>query len=198
MREFYCHIDFDQQREQSKFLMRRDAEYWMDSHRIHHERTFYGINPKYLFCIICFIAALSLAVILCAYTLHASSRPAPREPEASEVPVEDTTPALAEHPVETPTIYDRCSADYLSYEDAWALYEQSGPAQLQFCINLIYARHGYFFGEGNKNDIYFSKQEWYQNLEKKDVTYEDLNAYEQKNVSLFVKILEAEGYRQPQ
>lgn len=201
MRKFNCHIGFDQQREQSKLLMRRDAEYWLDSHGRLYERTFYGISRRNLICIICFIAILFLALILCAYALYASIRPASEETAAHEAPIEDAAPVPAENPtempIETPTIYDRCSIDYLSYADAWALYEQSGPNQLQFCINLIFARHGYDFGEGNKNAIYFSKQEWYQNLEKKSVAYEDLNAYERENVDLFVKILVDEGYRQP-
>lgn len=198
MREFNCRIGFDQQREQSKLLMRRDAEYWLGSHGRLYERTFYGISRKSLICIICFITVLFLALILCTYTLYANIRPASGDTEAPEAPTEEAAPVPTENPTEAPTIYDRCSIDYLPYADAWALYEQSGSDQLQFCINLIYARHGYVFKEGSKNDIYFSQQEWYQNLEKKSVAYEDLNAYERKNVDLFVRILEDEGYRQPQ
>ena len=128
MSKLHCRIGFDQQREHSKFLIRRNAEYWLDPHGKLYEQTSYGINKRYLVCIICLVAVFSLALVLCGYIVHAHSGSASQAAADLEASAEEAAPVSAETHMETPTIYDRCSNDYLSFEDAWALYEQSGPS----------------------------------------------------------------------
>ncbi len=198
MGKHYCNIDFNDQHEHSELLIRRNAEYRLDSYGRLYEQTYYSINRRKIACIIGLILILIffLAFLFCGYIVHAHYSFTAQETSESEVPDAEETSEPDECPTEAPTIYDRCSTEYISYADAWALYEQGGPDQLQFCINLMYARHGYAFEAGGKNDIYFSQQEWYQNLEKRKVPYKELNPYEQTNSDLLFGILEDEGYRQ--
>lgn len=197
MSKHYCNIDFNNQHEHSELLIRKNAEYQLDSQDRLYVQTYYSINRKKMVCIIGLILILMffLVFLFCGYIVHAHYSFAAQETSESEVPDAEEASGPDEYPTEAPTIYDRCSTEHISYADAWALYEQGGPDQLQFCINLIYARHGYRFKSGDKNDIYFSQQEWYQDLEKGSVYYEELNPYEQANSDLLVGILEDEGYR---
>ena len=96
------------------------------------------------------------------------------------------------------TIMERCYTEYLTEED---LYEAAGKdgnlgETLQYLINFIYARNGHDFEEGGIIDSLFQEESWYQEIsEKRIVTYENLNRYEQKNIDTMVTILEKEGYR---
>lgn len=96
------------------------------------------------------------------------------------------------------TIMERCYTEYLTEED---LYEAAGKdgnlgETLQYLINFIYARNGHDFEDGGIIDSLFQEESWYQEIsEKRIVTYENLNRYEQKNIDTMVTILEKEGYR---
>lgn len=193
MDNIHCRVAFDNRHESAGFIARKEAEYCLTSRGDLIEHTTYCINGRKF--IIVILAAVSVfVVIIGACTVYAHGRKTWNVYEESGTPSVEEPNVTIEIITEELTIYDRCSSEYLSEEEAWEIYEQEGPFQLQFYINLMYARHGYDFGSGNVNDIYFNKQEWYQKLEK-EICYEDLNSFEQKNSDLFVKILEAEGYR---
>lgn len=194
MDNIHCHVPFDNRHESANFIARREAEYWLTPQGKLIEHTSYQINRRKLL-IIVLAVVLAGVFIIGVYMTYAYYKYNLTEKEVDEISDACVAENKEEAFAEESTFFDRCSSEYLSETEAWEYYEQEGPFQLQFCINFMYARHGYAFKPGDVNDIYFNKQEWYQKLEKRKVYYEDLNSFEQKNSDLFFKILEVEGYR---
>lgn len=193
MNEMHCRLKFDDQNQNSNVIARKDSQYRLTPRGDLIEHTTYSIDRRKLIIIISAVI-FSFVFTIGVCTVYAYSRNE-EEYEESESSAAEESDITEEIVTEKPTIYDRCSSEYLSEEEAWAFYETEGPAQLQFIINLMFARHGYSFGPGVDDGLFFNKQEWYQKLEKREVPYEDLNPFEQKNTDLLVGILEAEGYR---
>lgn len=201
MNRAQCNITFDDKYTVAKYLIRRNAEYWLDAQGTLHEKMSFELNKNkirkiflLLFALLAFF--ISIPIIKPLTERKTEEAPAREIFAAKTIHVNADTANAGTH-TEMPEIYDRCSREYLTEPELTALCRQeAGAPQLQFCINLMYARHGYIFKEGSECDIYFNKQGWYQQLEKGNVSYDDLNIYERANSDLIVRILIEEGYRE--
>lgn len=198
MRDMSCRIVYNNGLRGAGVFLKKDAYYWLDSRGRMHERTSYGINKLLL---IWLVAIFTIVLIsICGYIVFTkftfatvvTEEEITKDNERQVAVEKDIQNEIA---VKVPPIGERCSHSYLTNEEIRKIYEQEGPDQLQFYINLMYARHGQIFRKGSKNDLYFNQQEWYQKLEKGTVCYEDLNDFEKKNVDLLSAFLKKEGYR---
>lgn len=195
MNDLSCRIDYDNEHRGSEAFIKKEAFYWLDPQGRMYERTSYGINKSLLMGLIVFLIIILIIVCICILFTKNSLILKEEESKNTEKQIAIEEDVQKETVGEAPTIGERCSNSYLTNEEIRKLYEQEGPDQLQFYINLMYARHGNTFEKGSNNDLYFSEQDWYQKLEKKVVCYEDLNEFEKKNVDLFSIFLEEKGYR---
>lgn len=66
---------------------------------------------------------------------------------------------------------------------------------LRYAINEIYARNGYEFQVDGKYYTYYNQYEWYRETAKQNVTYDMMNSYEQKNITMLVGVENELGYR---
>ncbi|MCI9369980.1 MAG: YARHG domain-containing protein [Lachnospiraceae bacterium] len=89
-------------------------------------------------------------------------------------------------------IFPNSSVELLTYEQIEKLKSldssYSFDILLHFCINEIFARHGYQFSSDGIYITHYSQYEWYNNLSKQNIEYSDLSQIEQKNVDLLVNI----------
>lgn len=188
---YACEIYHEKNKDRKNYLIRTESQYSFDENHVLHEVVKYRLNMAK---IICNCIRLSLIVLLILFGVGLASA------KVAESKVVETDKEIQETETEkklTEVIFDKCSSDYLDEEEIYELYfdKESFCSQLQFYINLMYARHGQAFAKGGDSNAYFQEQEWYQQLVKKEVSYEELNEYEQKNVNLLVGILKREGYR---
>lgn len=174
-----------------KCLVRTEATYQLDEDFVLHENVEYRVKWNRLWSII--------LIFLIASTLLLWGKGLGEEKTEEKTEEYFTNEALGEDicvKIEEVSIFDRCSTEYLSEDEITSICQKEAGAEiLQQVINMMYARHGQEFMAGGKVDVYFRGQEWYQQIEKEEVTYEDLNLFEQKNSDLIVSILEEAGYR---
>lgn len=187
-KEYACEISHEKNKERKNYLIRTESQYSFDENYVLHEVVKYRLNMRkiiYNFIWLGFIVLLILFGIGLASPKGAENKAVETDKEA------ETEKKLTEE------IFDKCSSNYLEEGEIYKLYsdKESFCEQLQFYINLIYARHGQAFERGGASDAYFQEQEWYEQLVKKEVGYEELNEFEQENVNLLVGILKREGYR---
>ena len=188
---YACEISHEKNKERKNYLIKTESQYSFDENHVLHEVVKYRLNMGkiiYNFIWLSFIVLLILFGVGLASAKGAENKAVETDKEIQETETENK---LIE------VIFDKCSSNYLDEEEIYELYsdKESFCDQLQFYINLMYARHGQAFERGGDSDAYFQEQEWYQQLVKKEVSYEELNEFEEKNVNLLVGILKREGYR---
>lgn len=66
---------------------------------------------------------------------------------------------------------------------------------LRMSVNEIYARHGQEFKEGEENDLYYQKYDWYKETKKHAVEWNEFNYVEKANLRLLISMEEEFGYR---
>lgn len=205
MEKHRCRLVAVEDWEKCGIIMKVESQYLLDDNNVLHENALYILNIRkfvlLVTSIIC-VAALGHAIIArCMSAVQIAD-----ESECTKATVEvvaEATQEMMSEEVDSiatskKTIMERCYTEYLTEED---LYEAAGKdgnlgETLQYLINFIYARNGHDFEEGGIIDSLFQEESWYQEIsEKRIVTYENLNRYEQKNIDTMVTILEKEGYR---
>lgn len=186
-------------------IMKVESQYLLDDNNVLHENALYILNIRkfvlLVTSIIC-VAALGPAIITRCMSVVQTTDESECTKATVEVVAEATQEMMSEEvdsiATSKKTIMEKCYTEYLTEED---LYEAAGKdgnlgETLQYLINFIYARNGHDFEEGGIIDSLFQEESWYQEIsEKRIVTYENLNRYEQKNIDTMVTILEKEGYR---
>ena len=169
-------------------IVKTERQYILNEDHDIYERISYKVNWKlvimifYLILILMFLLACGI-VIFADYTSVTKDIieiPVYHNPEHQETNITE----------DILSIEDRCSNEFLSNEEVYSMSQEKS----QYIINLIYARHGYDFGNKIIGDM-FNELEWYNNTQKKPVTYQDLNLYEQYNVDLIVKMQNEQKYR---
>lgn len=205
MEMYSCRLVADEDWKECGFIMKSESHYLLDENMVLHENIFYKLNISK---IVLFVASIIGAVILgyaiialCMYVVQTAD-----EGECAKATVELVVEATQEMKSEEVAsiaspeqlFTERCSTEYLTAEDFYEAGGMDGDLgeKLQYFINYIYARNGHAFQEGGTIDSLFQEESWYHGMsEKRIVTYENLNQYEQKNIDTMVTILKKEGYR---
>lgn len=205
MEKHRCRLVAVEDWEKCGIIMKVESQYLLDDNNVLHENALYILNIRkfvlLVTSIIC-VAALGHAIIARCMSAVQTADESECTKATVEVVAEATQEMMSEEvdsiATSKKTIMERCYTEYLTEED---LYEAAGKdgnlgETLQYLINFIYARNGHDFEEGGIIDSLFQEESWYQEIsEKRIVTYENLNRYEQKNIDTMVTILEKEGYR---
>lgn len=92
----------------------------------------------------------------------------------------------------TGNIFAESNEKYLTVKDVVQVLKElpedvQSKEVLRLAINEIYARKGYDFS-ATAYENYFSRTDWYQEIEKRDITEEMLNTYEKSNIDLLISI----------
>ncbi len=205
MEKHRCRLVAVEDWEKCGIIMKVESQYLLDDNNVLHENALYILNIRkfvlLVTSIIC-VAVLGPAIITRCMSAVQTADESECTKATVEVVAEATQEMMSEEvdsiATSKKTIMEKCYTEYLTEED---LYEAAGKdgnlgETLQYLINFIYARNGHDFEEGGIIDSLFQEESWYQEIsEKRIVTYENLNRYEQKNIDTMVTILEKEGYR---
>lgn len=187
------------------FIMKSESHYLLDENKVLHENILYKLNTRKIVLLVAsIIGAIILGhaiIALCMPVVHIADvvdcikatvelvEETTQEVKAEEAASQDSSEQL---------FMEKCSTEYLVEEDFYDACGMDGDLRekLQYFINYIYARNGHAFQEGGAVDSLFQEESWYKEMsEKRIVTYENLNRYEQKNIDTMVTIMKKEGYR---
>lgn len=95
-------------------------------------------------------------------------------------------------------VFPESSSELIAAEAVLALADDTEigfEKLLRLAINEIYARHGHKFKTGGVYDKYYQKYDWYKETKRHKVKWSEFTETEQKNLSLFISIEKAYGFR---